>query len=124
MYDVDISPAFPGQLLSFRLSFGSQLSVKSTTFEIAQLLLFDYHALSIIYRHIQWCLYCLQAAAAADTASDCCDMWAIIFKTLKIRNAMFAERPGNVENERAKNLEISKMHVVYFAQEKARKQTF
>jgi len=45
-YDIDISPAFPGQMLSFRSSFGSQLSMKSTIFEIAQLLLIDYYALS------------------------------------------------------------------------------
>jgi len=41
-YDTDISPAFLGQLLSFRSSFGSQLSMKWTIFEIPQLLLINY----------------------------------------------------------------------------------
>ena len=36
-YDTDISLAFPAQLLSFRSSFRSKLSTKSTIFEIVQL---------------------------------------------------------------------------------------
>ena len=48
-YYTDISSAFPPQLLSFRSCVHSQLSTKSTNFEVSHLLLSDYHALSSIF---------------------------------------------------------------------------
>jgi len=84
-------------------SFGSQLSMKSTIFEIAHLnIIIIIIIKQLVKQHmsvknklmnrsysstIMFCrlhsvsLHCLQHASAADTASDCCEMWRIIFKT-------------------------------------------
>ena len=90
-YDTDISPAFPAQLLSFRSSFRSKLSTRSTIFEIAQLLLIDYYALSSTFSDV-WTAYMLLLTLPVTVAT--CHRSISKLKLIKnyLRNTMSEER--------------------------------
>ena len=126
-YDTDISLAFPTQLLSFRSSFRSKLSPRSTIFEMAQLLLVDYYALSSIFSDV--CTAYMLLLTLPVTVATCERSFSKL-KLIKnyIRSTMSEERLSDlamlsIENEHARKLDISKL-VDIFAQEKARKRTF
>lgn len=126
-YDTDISLAFPTQLLSFRSSFRSKLSTRSTIFEIAQLLLVDYYALSSTFSDV--CTAYMLLLTLPVTVATCERSFSKL-KLIKnyLRSTMSEERLSDlamlsIENEHARKLDTSKV-VDIFAQEKARKRTF
>ena len=124
LYDTDISLAFPTQLLSFRSCFRLKLSMKSTIFEIAQLLLIDYYALSSTFSDI--CTAYILLLTLPVTAATCERSFSKLkFIKSYLRSIMSEEWLSDlamlsIENERTKKLDISKV-VDIFAQEKARK---
>ena len=127
LYDTNISLAFPTQLLSFRSCFRTKLSMKSTIFEIAQLLLIDYYVLSSTFSDV--CTAYILLLTLLVTVATCERSFSKLkFIKSYLRSIMSEERLSDlamlsIENERAKKLDISKV-VDIFAQEKARKGKF
>jgi hypothetical protein len=126
-YDSDISLDFPAQILSFRSSFRSMLSTKSTIFKVAHLLLIDYYELSSTFSYV--CTAYMLLLTLPVTVATCERSFSKL-KLIKnyLRSTMSEERLSDlamlsIENERARKLDSSKV-VDIFAQEKARKRTF
>ena len=110
LYDTDISLAFPTQLLSFRSCFRTKLLMKSTIFEIAQLLLIDYYALSSTFSDV--CTAYILLLTLPVTVATCERSFSKL-KLVKnyLRSTMSEERLSDlamlsIENERAKKLDI------------------